>query len=159
MRLGVTGHQHFSPEADIDWLTASISRTLVDLNITSGATCLARGADQIFAKELVRQNIPYTAVLACARINETFDDQFLAEFEILRRAADKEEVLDYQQASEEAFLQAGRRVVDISGAMLAVWDGLASRGIGGTADIVSYSRMTNRRVLLMNPYTCVSRII
>jgi len=47
-------------------------------------------------------------------------------------------------SDEESYYQAGRWIVDHCDWMVAVWNGLPSRGRGGTADIVAYARRTQR---------------
>jgi len=42
-------------------------------------------------------------------------------------------------ASEDADSAARRRVVCLSDVLLAVWDGVASRGMGSTADVVAFA--------------------
>ena len=44
------------------------------------------------------------------------------------------------------FLRAGRRVVDLSDRLFAVWDGEKARGVGGTAEIVDYARASGKPV-------------
>ena len=50
------------------------------------------------------------------------------------------EALEHVESTEEAHMDAGKVVVDRSSVLLAVWDGEPSRGLGGTADVVSYAR-------------------
>ncbi|MCA1708813.1 MAG: hypothetical protein LC808_38260, partial [Actinobacteria bacterium] len=46
----------------------------------------------------------------------------------------------YDSPSEDAFFAAGRRVVDLSDVVVAVWDGMEAKGKGGTGDVVTYAR-------------------
>ncbi|MEY2438480.1 MAG: hypothetical protein QOF97_3316, partial [Acidimicrobiaceae bacterium] len=41
---------------------------------------------------------------------------------------------------EAAYERAGRAVVETSDVLVALWDGGASRGRGGTAEMVAYAR-------------------
>jgi hypothetical protein len=61
------------------------------------------------------------------------------------------ERLEFDEATDEAFLAGGRRVVDACDRLVAVWDGQASRGLGGTADIVGYARAVGRPVSVVWP--------
>jgi hypothetical protein len=56
------------------------------------------------------------------------------------------EVVDPQPTREAAYEQAGRRVVEASDVLLALWDGAPSRGQGGTAEIVEHARERGVRV-------------
>jgi hypothetical protein len=69
----------------------------------------------------------------------------------LLQAADKQVRLAFDSPSEEAFYEAGRAVVDGCDLLIAVWDGGSSRGLGGTADVVSYARDRGRRVKVVWP--------
>jgi hypothetical protein len=59
--------------------------------------------------------------------------------------------LDYAEPTEEAFLAAGKSVVDNCQVLIAVWDGKPARGLGGTADIVRYARDTGKAVSIVWP--------
>jgi polyphosphate kinase 2 (PPK2 family) len=41
---------------------------------------------------------------------------------------------------EDAYLAAGRWIVDHADRLVAVWDGRPARGRGGTAEVVAYAR-------------------
>ena len=60
-------------------------------------------------------------------------------------------VLNHRGPSQAAFLDAGRRVVDLSQLVVAVWDGLNARGKGGTADVVRYARKRGKEVVFAWP--------
>jgi hypothetical protein len=75
----------------------------------------------------------------------------LRRYERLLQAADKRICLDFDVPSEKAFYEAGRAVVDGCDLLIAVWDGGSSRGLGGTADIVSYALDRGRRVQIVWP--------
>jgi hypothetical protein len=68
----------------------------------------------------------------------------------LSRATEVEQ-LPFPEPSEAAFMAAGRRVVDNSDWLLAIWDGEKSRGLGGTADIVAYAEERGKRVEVLWP--------
>ncbi len=51
-----------------------------------------------------------------------------------------------QTTREAAYEQAGRYVVERSDVLMALWDGLPSRGRGGTADVVDHARGLGRPV-------------
>jgi len=61
------------------------------------------------------------------------------------------ETLSFDEPSEEAYLAAGCRVVDMSDVLLAVWDGQPARGKGGTGNIVEYARSRATRVEIVWP--------
>lgn len=123
-------------------------------------TSLAKGADRIVADAvLARPSGSLQAVLpmpAHAYRADFTDADDLAEFDrLLARDPVPTLTLDTDPATEidpaaarnEAYLQAGRRVVDSCEIMIVIWDGQPTRGRGGTGDIVRYA-MDRGRVTL-----------
>ena len=58
---------------------------------------------------------------------------------------------DDGEALNMAYEDAGRYVVTHCDVLVAVWDGLASRGRGGTAEIVVFARKTGRKLVIIPP--------
>jgi len=48
-------------------------------------------------------------------------------------------------------MAAGKRVVDISEHVIAIWDGRPAGGYGGTADVVAYAHAVGRDVTVIWP--------
>jgi hypothetical protein len=48
-------------------------------------------------------------------------------------------------------MDGGRAVVDRSSVLIAVWDGQPSRGLGGTADVVTYARQRGVPITVIWP--------
>ena len=150
--IGVTGHQSIPSEA-----LTFIQEGLRDIirrfgNQHTGVSSLAAGADQLFADLLLRSGGRLHAVIPCHGYESTFSNpNELGHFLALRKSATVVETLNYPEPSEEAFLEAGHRVVDLSDLLVAVWDGKVARGKGGTADIVGYAREHDREVVILWP--------
>jgi hypothetical protein len=68
-------------------------------------------------------------------------------------------MLPFTVPSEEAFYEAGKRVVQISDLMIAVWNGKPAAGLGGTADIVKYSLASGKPVVHLHPESKTSQIL
>jgi hypothetical protein len=142
--LGVTGHRS---------LAAGTERTIGDVlrevrRIAGPArlrvlSSLAVGADQVVARRALELGAEIWAVLPLPRreYEEDFADQ-AARTELERLLSLATEVVELPAAHQrpEAYVAAGRWVVDHSDLLLAVWDGGAARGSGGTAEIVAYAR-------------------
>ncbi len=62
-----------------------------------------------------------------------------AAYDHLLASACQVERLTYAESTEQAHLAAGRRIVEASDVLVAVWDGQPARGLGGTADVVRYA--------------------
>jgi hypothetical protein len=118
----------------------------------TGLTSLAIGADQLFAQCVLRLGGRLKVILPCAKYESTFvSAQALESFRSLLQKADEVETLRHARPSEDAFLDAGRRIAELSEVLLAVWDGLEKRGKGGTAEIVSLARKRGIDVLKIWP--------
>jgi hypothetical protein len=152
MRVGITGHQHIPPVAAEDVLAMLGAVLEEDWAPLTGVTSLAEGADQMFAALVLQRGGRLHAVVPCRQYQDSFSsatgvEQFRA---LLARTATIE-TLDFPDPSEQAFLAAGRHVADLSDVLVAVWDGQAARGVGGTADIVAYARERGVNVRVLWP--------
>lgn len=140
MKVGITGHQDTGTDETTSWVTASIRSTVGRLNPTEGFTCLAKGADQLFATVLEEQRIPFVAVIPCRRIEDSFEDEEnRRSFRRLLAIAAGSVELPFAEPSEEAYFAGGKAVVDRSDVLIAVWDGKPAKGLGGTGDVVRYA--------------------
>jgi hypothetical protein len=151
-RIGVTGHQNL-PAAFLPQILESIEGVLErGPGKLIGLTSLAGGTDQLFARAVLEKGGRLHAVIPCERYSAAFtDERALASFHELLAAASEVETLPHAQPSEQAFLEAGHRVVDLSDLMIAVWDGKKAQGLGGTADIVQYARERSREIVIVWP--------
>jgi hypothetical protein len=150
--LGVTGHQTITPRARelvVDAIRDILRQAESPLY---AVTSLAAGADQLVATELLRSGGQLHVIVPSRDYERTFGtDEDLASFRSLLRAAHAVTRLDFAQPSEEAFLAAGKSVVDHCDVLIAVWDGKPARGLGGTADVVRYARDAGKAVTIVWP--------
>lgn len=150
LRVGVTGHRWIDAEdpafrtvvrAGLDQLraactNASTPSTPVGLTIVSS---LAEGADRLVAEVGLETGahlevvLPLTADDYCADFK---DDRSRRDFEELLARATSVTTVPGNPARPDAYAVAGSLVVRRADAMFALWDGLPSRGRGGTAEIV-----------------------
>lgn len=150
MIAGITGHRELK---NIDWIKTSIQEIINEMKITYGYTCLASGADELFAEMLIRNNIKYTVVIPCINYETTFDEKAFESFLLSKNKASKIIQLNNNQPSEKAFNDAGKAVVDNSEILIAVWNGEEAKGLGGTGDIVEYAKSKNKKIIHLNPIT------
>ena len=140
MRFGVTGHRVLPPSV-VECAVRHWRRVLPADAQLHGVSNLADGADQLFAAQILAAGGTLEAVLPCeGYAGSLLADESRARFEDLRRAAASVLTLPYPQPSDQAFLAAGQALVDRCDHLFAVWDGRPARGLGGTADIVTYAR-------------------
>jgi hypothetical protein len=139
-RVGVTGHRDLA-EPTRGLVADALLVELENVTELRGISSLAEGADQIFAERVLELGGALTAVVPCAGYGESFSTAAGAvTYRELRARADAVIDLQFPFPSEEAFWAAGRRVVGLAARLLAVWDGSASAGLGGTADVVAFAR-------------------
>jgi hypothetical protein len=150
MIAGFSGHQDLGDEAKVKWVRYKLERLLPELNIESGCLSLAAGADQVFAGVLLKKSLPYKAIIPCRRYEETFATKERARYRFLLSKARERMDLDFEAPSEAAFYEAGKRVVEESSLLIAVWDGQRAHGLGGTGDIVRYALQAGRVVIHIN---------
>lgn len=151
MVLGVSGHQDI-PDVAANYVTRRLERRLTELAQPAGICSLAAGTDQLFAQLLVERSGELRVVIPCHDYATTFTTPTtLNTYRRLLAKAMQVTELDFPRPSEEAFFAAGRRVVDLCDELLAVWDGRPARGLGGTADVVSYAREKGKPVTVLWP--------
>lgn len=175
LRVGVTGHRAgtLRPNAE---LTAQIGRVLTRLTaiaheLTADArgvyaagppalrliSPLASGADQMLASEAVDQGYELHCPLPFARkayFRDFATRNERADFWNLLRQATRVLELDGSRTDEEArsaaYLDVGRVVLRYSDVLVAIWDGLPTRGVGGTAQIVDEAALLEIPVIWIN---------
>ena len=151
-RIGITGHRGFDPktsklvdEALRDVLSAYDPHGLV------GVTCLADGADAIFAQAVLDRGGEIHVIIPAAEYREGFPAEYHPEFDrLLARAADVQR-LDFRESSSESHMEASRVMISDIAGLIAVWDGQPARGYGGTADIVAEARRLDVPVKVVWP--------
>lgn len=144
--IAVTGHVDVS-DATATWVTAALRERLRRERARGvcGITCLAEGADQLFAKVVLELEGTLDVVLPARDygrkvIRAGNKDQFGA---LLRRARTVR-TMPFELSGREAYLAASEEMLAGCHLLLAIWDGLPSQGLGDTAHVVA--RAHERRV-------------
>ncbi|BCY08695.1 hypothetical protein [Actinoplanes sp. L3-i22] len=151
MRFGITGHRTLPPRI-ADRAREHWRRVLPEGAGLLGVSCLADGADQLFAAHVLATGGTLEAVLPapCGPYAGTLSaDGGQARFETYVRAAATVLTMPFPQPCDQGYLAAGQAVVDRCDHLFALWDGLPARGLGGTADIVAYARSRDRPVTVL----------
>ena len=155
MKIGITGHQRLKEPARWGWVQQELDRLLSSLTPPLiGITSLAVGSDQLFANAVLRRGGSLEIVVPFAGYELTFsEERDREEYIRLLQHASKKEVLVKSGSDEEAYLASGKRMVDQSELLIAVWDGMPAVGLGGTGDVVSYAVQQRKRTIHLNPIT------
>jgi hypothetical protein len=154
VRVGVTGHQEIDVEAET-WIRDVLARILTSLpRPLIGVTSLAAGADQIFAGVVLEAKGMLEVIVPFAGYEREFAGAAERQaYDRLSSRASTVRVLEAANSKEASYLAAGRYVVANCELLVAVWDGEAARGLGGTADVVCFARDMGRRIFHVNPVT------
>jgi len=151
LRIGVVGHRWLEddPRARnavrdaVAGIWASCSNLTTE-NTTVGLTvvsALAEGADRLVTDVGLTLGARIETILPVASADYEQDfasDASRFQFRALLAAAHVT-IVGPQDGREEAYLEAGKLVVDRSDVLLAIWDGKGARGTGGTAEIIEYA--------------------
>jgi hypothetical protein len=142
IRIGVTGHSNLSPESTD--LVFGALRDALELHAGDGLhgiTCLAAGADQLFARAVLSLGGRYDVILPAPDYRDTVvKPANLADFDALLAGASDVRFMPFETAGREAYMAASEALLTCSDRLLAVWDGKPSGGLGGTADVVGHAR-------------------
>ncbi|GAA3834362.1 hypothetical protein GCM10022226_64680 [Sphaerisporangium flaviroseum] len=116
-----------------------------------GVSCLADGADQIFARAVVDLGGTLEAVVCSERYREELPADTHDEYDVLVRAAEKVHRLRYVESTSQAHMEGSLLMLDLVEELYAVWDGKPARGYGGTADVVAEARRRGIKVHVIWP--------
>lgn len=152
MRIGITGHSNLAPSAEpavVQALTEVLTDTPTPL---VGVSCLARGADQVFARVVLDLGGQVEVVLPAADYRERkVKPANAAAFEELIGRASTVRTLPFEHSDREAYMAASEAVLATVDRIVAVWDGQPSDGHGGTGDVVAAARERGLPVTVVWP--------
>lgn len=159
-RVGITGHLNLTPRttrlvmrALRRHLREIRDRECRDASVIVGVSCLAPGADSVFAKvllslggrlEVVLPSTDYGSCEAASGHSVVIDD-------LVRRAADVK-VMPFPSAKPPAFVAANNAMLDTVDRLVAVWDGRPADTEGGTYHVVKTARARNIPVTVVWPH-------
>lgn len=150
-RIAVTGHRALPPGA----ITPIAQRIRTHLEglvpELTGVSCLADGADSLFATEVVRLRGSLEVIVPATNYRGELPVEHHATYDALCAQAARVQRLTFVESTPQAHLTASELMVDQADQLLAVWDGLPARGTGGTADVVAYARSRNIPVTVVWP--------
>ncbi|WP_219414539.1 hypothetical protein [Pseudonocardia nigra] len=141
VRIGITGHMNLTP-ASVPIVAAELRKVLAEYGEPLvGVSCLARGADQVFARAVLELGGRLDVVLPAADYRERkVKPDNREEFEVLIGQADNVRVLPFETSNRDAYVAANEAVLTTVDVLVAVWDGAPPDGKGGTGDTVQAAR-------------------
>jgi hypothetical protein len=153
--VGFTGHRRVENEKKIaqvlEEVIASIQQKIRGDLI--GRSSIASGADTLFAEACLAANLKWIALLPFpeAEFKKDFNQRDWARAKALLDQAERIETLSDIADRPAGYLDCGLATVDGADLMVALWDGKASRGPGGTAQIVEHARVVRKPLILISP--------
>jgi hypothetical protein len=117
----------------------------------TGLSCLADGADQIFARAVLDAGGEIEAVVPALKYREGLPAEAHAEYDVLLARAVTVHRLRFTESTSEAHMAASEFMIGLADELWAVWDGKPARAYGGTADVVAYARANGVPVRLIWP--------
>jgi hypothetical protein len=151
-RIAVSGHRLLTP--DVAALVDGALRAELageDPQALVGITCLADGADQIFARVVLDRGGRLEVVVPARGYREALPAEFRAGFDELLASAAGVTVLEHEVSAAHAYLDASLTMLDGAERLVAVWDGEPARGPGGTADVVDHAHARGIPVTVIWP--------
>ncbi|MBA9007042.1 hypothetical protein [Thermomonospora cellulosilytica] len=139
-RIAISGHRGLPPATErlIDQaLRAVLAETGPGI---TGLSCLADGADQIFARAVLDHGGALEAIVPAERYREGLPPEAHAEYDRLLAAAVRVHRLPHVDSEPRAHMAASEHMLGLADELWAVWDGKPARGFGGTADVVARAR-------------------
>ncbi|MFI8362196.1 hypothetical protein ACIGD1_18740 [Streptomyces sp. NPDC085612] len=136
--IAVTGHANLTGVSKPLIREALESRLLrYPVSELTGVSCLAAGADRVFAEAVLAVEGRLVAVIPSWDYRERMvDPGHTDDFDRLCRAAAEIKVMPYRRTTREAYAAANRALLGRAELLMAVWDGMQG-GRGGTADVVA----------------------
>jgi hypothetical protein len=150
VRIAVSGHRGL-PAATQRLVDHAIRVALSSQHDVIGLSCLADGADQIFARAVLDHGGQIEAVIPAARYRDGLPTDAHAEYDRLLAAAVTVHRMPFTESTSESHMAASKFMLDHACQLWAIWDGKAARGYGGTADVVSAARQNRLPVAVIWP--------
>jgi hypothetical protein len=138
-RIAVSGHRGLPPTT-----TQLIDQAVrADLAIHApeivGLSCLADGADQLFARAVLDAGGTIEAVIPAERYRQELPEESQTDYDDLLSRAGRVHRLEFAESTSESHMAASTFMLEHADELWAVWDGLPARGYGGTADVVAHA--------------------
>ncbi|TYK43656.1 hypothetical protein [Actinomadura decatromicini] len=142
--LAVTGHMDLTKNS-VPLIRAGLDELLKPYACAglTGVSCMARGADSIFAESVLAAGGRLVVVVPSQDYRRTtVPDDHAETFDRLLAAAAELRVMPAPTANLKAYEAANTMLLKLAERLVAVWDGRVGEG-GGTADVVDQAQASN----------------
>jgi hypothetical protein len=155
--VGFSGHRQLARPAEIGDAIASVLDELKRevAGEWIALSSVAEGGDQLFAERARALGLSWHAILPLAKAEfaTDFAPSDWPRVEAMLALAENVRVIAENGSREDAYLDCGMETVNGSDVLIAVWDGEAARGKGGTADVVEYATSLGKPVVVIDANT------
>jgi hypothetical protein len=155
--VGFTGHRRLT---DGEGAAKALRSALEQIRRETPGEWIARssiasGGDRLFVREAHALGMSWHAILPMPRAEfaHDFAPSEWPEVEATLATADHVRVIADSDDREEGYLDCGIETVNEADVLLALWDGDAARGKGGTADIVQYAKSISKPLIIVDAAT------
>ncbi|GLU50478.1 hypothetical protein [Nocardiopsis ansamitocini] len=141
-RIGITGHSNLAADS-VPLVREALTEALSPYSDSGlvGISCLARGADQLFAEVVLELGGRLEVVLPSVDYREAkVEPHDLERFDTLLMGSVLVRYMPHRTAGRDAYEDANEAVLGGIDRLVAVWDGRPSGGRGGTGDAVGTAR-------------------
>ena len=139
-RIAISGHRGL-PGRTADLIDKAVRAALAGhAQDVTGVSCLADGADQIFARAVTDLGGKLEVIIPATGYRAGLPEEAHTEYDRLLTLATAVRRLPFAEPAPGSHMAAGKLMIDVADELYAVWDGLPARGYGGTADVVAYAR-------------------
>lgn len=151
-RIAISGHRGLSERvaSQVD-RAIRVELARYDPADLVGISCLADGADQIFARAVLDHGAALKVVVPAVAYRTGLPEEAWPAYDELFDRATAVDRLDHYGSTSEAHMEASVRMLDDADLLFAVWDGKPARSYGGTADVVDHAHLSGIPVTVIWP--------
>lgn len=151
MRIAISGHRSLPAETE-QLVAQALDKALAPLGTDLvGLTCLADGADTLFARAVLKHGGQIEVIVPAEQYLAGLPKEHHAEYAKLLDQAIQEHRMPFTESTSEAHMAASQHMLTLADQLWAVWDGQPARGHGGTADVVQAARTLSKPVHIIWP--------
>lgn len=138
-RIAISGHRGLNAHTT-DLIDQAIHERLSKYSASvTGLSCLADGADQIFARAVIDLGGTLEVIIPAEQYRSGLPAESHTEYDDLLAHAAAVYQLPFNESTSESHMAASKLMIDKADELYAVWDGKPARGYGGTADVAAYA--------------------
>ncbi len=150
-RVAISGHRGLPPATE-RLVEQALRAELADNGQPlTGISCLADGADQLFARVVLDLGGAIEVVIPAAEYRDRLPEAAHAGYDALLARASAVHRCDFDESTSESHMAASEHMLTTADRLIAVWDGQPARGFGGTADVVDAARSRGLPVTVIWP--------